>query len=63
MGKLESNKKKKEESKTKKEKQVTPKKKKQKNTYHHNLGARIFAVIMLILMVGSVIATIATYVR
>ena len=29
----------------------------------HNLGARIFAIIMLILMVGSIVATIAMYIK
>ncbi len=32
-------------------------------TYQTNLAGRIFAIVMLVLMVGSVIATIAAYVR
>lgn len=46
-----------------KEKQQKKKKTKQKKTYQTNLAGRIFAIIMLILMVGSIIATIATYIR
>ncbi len=60
------NKKKKEEekkkSKKKKEKKATNNKKKTK-TYQTNIAGRIFAIIMLILMVGSVIATIAAHAR
>ena len=37
------------------------KNKKKKKTYKTNLAGRIFAVLMLILMVGSVIATISYY--
>lgn len=51
------NKQKKEQKKLKKN---TKKKKKRKN-YQTNLGTRIFAIIMLLLMAGSIIATIATY--
>lgn len=36
-------------------------KKKSKKTYKTNLIGRIFAIIMLILMIGSVIATISYY--
>ena len=35
--------------------------KKKKKTYKTNLMGRIFAIVMLILMVGSVIATISYY--
>lgn len=51
------NKQKKEQQKLKNN---TKKKKKRKN-YQTNLGTRIFAIIMLLLMTGSIIATIATY--
>ena len=37
------------------------KKKKKKKTYKTNLAGRIFAIVMLILMVGSVVATISYY--
>ncbi len=37
------------------------KNKKKKKTYKTNLAGRIFAVVMLILMLGSVIATISYY--
>ena len=58
------NKKKKEESKQKKTKtESKPKKNKKKKTYTHNLGARIFAIIMLVLMIGSIVATISMYIR
>lgn len=58
------NKKKKEESKQKKKKTESKQKKnKQKKTYTHNLGARIFAIIMLVLMIGSIVATISMYIR
>ena len=56
------NKKKKEES-TKKKEKTEKKKKKQQKTYSHNLGARIFAIIMLILMIGSVMASIFAYLQ
>ena len=59
------NKKKKELSKNK-DKNKTSKKNSKKNgnkTYQTNLAGRIFAIVMLILMVGSVIATIASYIR
>ena len=53
------------EKKEKKEKltKKTKKKKKKssKKTYKTNLAGRIFAIIMLILMAGSVIATISYY--
>lgn len=48
-------KKKKEQSK----KSVSKKKKR----HQTNLGTRIFAIIMLVLMIASVIASIATYIR
>ena len=51
---------KKEREKAKKEKKKD-KNKKKKKTYKTNLAGRIFAVLMLILMVGSVIATISYY--
>ena len=57
-------KKKKEESKLKKDKKNSKKiksKKKQKKTYQTNLGARIFAIVMLILMIGSVVVSVAAY--
>lgn len=54
------NKKKKINEKEKNLKKVKIKKKKKKNsTYQTNLVGRIFAIIMLILMIGSVIATIS----
>lgn len=52
----------KEKEKNKIEKQKSKqKKKKKKKTYKTNLAGRIFAIVMLILMVGSVIATISYY--
>ena len=58
------NKKKKEEEKKKKKKKDKKKdNKKNAKTYQTNLAGRIFAIIMLILMAGSVIATIAAYIR
>ncbi len=57
------NKKKKEESKAKLEKKKKISKKKNKKTYQTNLAGRIFAVVMLILMLGSVVASIASYMR
>lgn len=57
-------KKKKLEQKEKEEKKKNNKKKKSsRKTYSTNLAGRIFAIIMLILMVGSVIASIAAYIR
>ena len=56
------NKNKKEEIKVKKIK-APSRKKKTKKTYQHNLGARIFAIIMLILMIGSVAASIFAYLQ
>ena len=46
-----------------KEKKKKKKKKNENKTYKTSLAGRIFAIIMLILMLGSVIATIATYMR
>ena len=58
---------KKQEKEAAKKKEISKKKssvkKKGKKTYQTNLAGRIFAVVMLILMVGSVIATIASYMR
>ena len=51
------------QEKEKKKVSTIKKKKKKKKTYQTNLAGRIFAVIMLILMVGSVIASIAAYIR
>ena len=57
-------KKKKLEQKEKKNKKKDKKKKKKnRNTYSTNLAGRIFAIVMLILMIGSVVASIAAYVR
>ncbi|MEE3343248.1 MAG: DUF2371 domain-containing protein [Bacilli bacterium] len=50
----------KEKEKNKKKKK-TDKSKKKKKTYSTNLAGKIFAIVMLILMVGSVIATISYY--
>lgn len=47
--------------KAKENKKKDKKKKNKKSTYKANLGARIFAITMLILMLGSVIATISYY--
>ena len=49
--------------KKKKNKETTKKnkKKKDKKTYKTNLAGRIFAIIMLLLMAGSVLATISYY--
>ena len=60
------NKKKKEEAKNKSLKKKEKKKKKSKSsdgTYQTGLLGRIFAVVMLILMIGSVVASIASYIR
>ena len=46
-----------------KEKKKKKKKKSSKKTYKTNLFGRIFAIAMLILMIGSVIATISYYFR
>ena len=43
----------------KKSKKTKNKNKKSKKTYQTNLLGRIFAIVMLILMIGSVIATIS----
>lgn len=47
--------------KEKLEKKKLKKKKSKKKTYQTNLVGRIFAIVMLILMIGSVIASVATY--
>lgn len=49
----------KKEAKAKLNNKKSKKKKKAKKTYKTNLAGRIFAIIMLLLMVGSVIATIS----
>ena len=46
-----------------KENKKKKKKKSSKKTYKTNLFGRIFAIAMLILMIGSVIATISYYFR
>lgn len=52
----------KKEKKEKKEHKKPKKKKKKKNkTYQTNLAGRIFAFIMLLLMIGSTIISIAYY--
>ncbi len=51
---------KKEKEKVKKDKK-NGKNKKKKKTYKTNLAGRIFAIVMLVLMLGSVIATISYY--
>ncbi len=56
------NKKKKEELKQKEEKKKNKKKKKE-SKHKTSLIARIFAIMMLILMMGSVIASISAYIR
>lgn len=56
-------KKEKENQKRKIEKKKAKKNSKNKKTYQTNLAGRIFAFVMLILMVGSVIATISYYFR
>lgn len=48
------------------EKQKIQKKNAKKNKskpQHKNLGAKIFAIIMIILMLGSVVATIGSYIQ
>ncbi len=57
------NKKKKEASKRKNIKYKDNNKKNSSKTYQTNTLGRIFAVVMLILMIGSVITTIAAYLR
>lgn len=47
--------------KEKKQKKKSNNNKKKKKTYKTNLGARIFAIIMLILMIGSIVASIGAY--
>lgn len=54
-------KKKKNELKEKNKTKKTNKLKKKKKTYGTNLAGKIFAIVMLVLMVGSVIATISYY--
>ena len=49
------------EKKRKKIEKKQNKSKKNKKTYKTNLAGRIFAIVMLILMIGSVIATISYY--
>lgn len=56
------NKKKKDEEKKKKNKKKSNKKKKS-DGHQINLMGRIFAIIMLILMIGSVVASIASYIK
>lgn len=52
----------KEKDQKKKEKAFSKKKKMaNKKTYQTNLAGRIFAVVMLILMIGSVMASVAAY--
>jgi len=51
---------KKEEAKLKKDKKKKVKKVKGK-THQTNLGARIFAIVMLVLMIGSIITSVAAY--
>ena len=56
---LNKEKKLKEKEKNTKKIKNNNKKKKKSSTYKTNLAGRIFAIIMLILMIGSVIATIS----
>ena len=49
------------EKKNKLKEKETKKKKKSTKTKQTNLGTRIFAIVMLILMIGSVIASVAAY--
>lgn len=49
--------------KEKKKKENTPSKKKKKKTYETNLAGRIFAIIMLLLMIASVFGYIVSYFR
>lgn len=56
------NKQKKQLEKEKQKKKSNSTKKKKKKTYQTSLMGRIFAFIMLILMVGFIIATVAVYV-
>lgn len=51
----------KEKKEKKKTKKISSKKKANKKTYQTNLAGRIFAIIMLILMIGSVLASAAAY--
>ena len=53
------NKERKMKEKEKSVKKVKNKKKKKNSTYKTNLAGRIFAIVMLILMIGPVIATIS----
>lgn len=50
-----------EKERNKNKKKSKSKTKKSKKTYKTNLAGRIFAIVMLVLMVGSVIATISYY--
>ena len=50
-----------EQKEKKKTKKISSKKKANKKTYQTNLAGRIFAIIMLILMIGSVLASAAAY--
>lgn len=58
---LEKERKLKEKEKLEKKKKVVSKKKTTNKTYQTNLAARIFAIIMLILMVGSILASAVAY--
>lgn len=55
------NKQKKLAIKEKHQKKNKKKKTKNKKTYQMNLGARIFAIVMLILMIGSIVASIGSH--
>lgn len=57
------NKKKKDEEKKKNMKKKKGNKKKKSDEHQINLMGRIFAIIMLILMIGSVVASIASYIK
>lgn len=59
-------KKKEKQEEKEKNKKVNNKKKvnkKKKKTYQTNMVGRIFAIVMLVLMLGSIIATISYYFR
>ena len=49
------------EKNSKKKKASVKKNKSSKKTYQTNLAGRIFAVVMLVLMIGSVVASVASY--
>lgn len=51
----------KEKTEKKKMKKISSKKKISKKTYQTNLAGRIFAVVMLLLMIGSIVASAAAY--